>query len=224
VSTPLYNVVVPALSRLQDDPKAFEAYFLRVLNTIFWLTAPAVGVLAACSDQIILLLLGPGWEQTSVLFRIMAISALVQPLHFTMPWALISRGRTRDLLWWGMGTTASLIVCYAIGLRFGVRGVAVGYVVGFVGLGLLWIFFFALPRAGIQRVHVLRAIAAPLLSSTLIFIAAGTVLRLIRVENLVAQIVLAGLPGLAIFIVQALRHGPLAIILSQTRQSEPREP
>jgi PST family polysaccharide transporter len=224
VSTPLYNVVVPALSRLQNDPEAFEAYFLQVLKTIFWLTAPAVGLLAACSDQIILLLLGPGWTETSVLFRIMAISALVQPLHFTMPWALISRGRTRELFWWGMGTTASLVGCYLIGLHFGVRGVAVSYVVGFVGFGLLWVFFFALPRACVQRVRVLRAIAAPLLTSALVFITATAALHFVRVENRVAQIVLAGLPGLAILIVQTIRNRPLAILVSQFRPSEPREP
>lgn len=174
VSTPLHNVVVPALSRLQDHPLHFQRYFTAALNGILWITAPCVALLAACSDELIRIVLGPQWTEASVLFRILAASALVQPLHYMVPWVLVSLGRTDRLLRWGIGSSLMMVIAFLAGLPFGPQGVAVGYFLAFTVLGLPWTIFYGLAGLQLNRRVIFRSMASPLLCSSVMFLVAAS--------------------------------------------------
>lgn len=124
VTAPARSVAVPTFSRLQHDPERMARFYLRLANIIVWITAPIFGFLFVAATPVIVLALGNRWRAAGPVFQILAIFALGQLLYETLTWFLISRGQSQRLL------KLVLIVCpiavgsYAIGLPFGIRGVA----------------------------------------------------------------------------------------------------
>jgi PST family polysaccharide transporter len=55
---PLHTIMIPALSRLQDEPKQYRRFFLQVLSTILLITIPLVTFLFVSADEIINIILG----------------------------------------------------------------------------------------------------------------------------------------------------------------------
>src|SRR5512135_400046 len=75
---PLTRVAYPALSRLQDEPAAFRAYFTKYCTLLSFVTMPIVAFLFASSAHVIRLFLGPRWMGASELFSILAVVSFIQ--------------------------------------------------------------------------------------------------------------------------------------------------
>jgi O-antigen/teichoic acid export membrane protein len=75
---PADSVVVPAFSRVQDDPERFARYFLRSANLMVWITAPLFGFLFVAAEPVIILTLGKKWLEAAPVFQILVIAALGQ--------------------------------------------------------------------------------------------------------------------------------------------------
>ncbi len=124
LSAPATSVAVPAFSRIQDDAERFARYFLRAINLLVWLSAPIFGFLFVTATPVIVLLLGTQWRSAAPVFQILAISALGQLLLEATLWLFISRGQSRQLLRILLIISPWILVSFAIGLPFGIRGVA----------------------------------------------------------------------------------------------------
>jgi len=98
-------------------------------------------LMAVTADQIILIILGPQWVQASTIFRYLSLAAFFLPILYTAGWVWLSMGRTRELFHWSLLTTPSFIASFALGLPWGVEGVALAYAICVTLLtpvGLLW--------------------------------------------------------------------------------------
>jgi O-antigen/teichoic acid export membrane protein len=124
LGSPARSVAVPAFSRTQHEPERLARFYLRTANLIMWITAPIFGFLFVVASPVIVLALGKQWRAAGPVFQILAIFALGQLLYESLIWLFISRGQSRRLL------KLVLIMCpitvsgYAIGLPYGIRGVA----------------------------------------------------------------------------------------------------
>jgi O-antigen/teichoic acid export membrane protein len=127
VNAPMSNVAVPALSRLQNDPIHYRNYFLRALNLVAYVTLPLIIGLSVFSREIIVILLGPQWLQASVIFRILSVSAILQPILNTTGWLFTSLNRTGVLARLGFITSICYAFAFVLGLRWGAPGVATAY-------------------------------------------------------------------------------------------------
>jgi O-antigen/teichoic acid export membrane protein len=127
ISTPISNVAVPALSRLQADPVRYRNYYLKGLNLIAYITVPLVIGLAVYSEEIVFVVLGPQWSQAAKIFRILAISAVLQPIGNTTGWLYTSLNRTSTMARWGIISAPCFVASFAIGLPWGAVGVATSY-------------------------------------------------------------------------------------------------
>ena len=124
LSGPIGMVALPTLSRLHDDPDRLARYYLRLLNLITWLAAPIFGFLFVAAEPVIILVLGRRWLEAAPIFQILAIQALAQLVVITSMWLLSSQGHSARLLKLLLITSPIMVASFAIGLRFGVRGVA----------------------------------------------------------------------------------------------------
>src|SRR5208282_2858590 len=124
LSVPASSVAVPAFSRLQEDPERFARYYLRVVNIIIWISAPIFGFLFVAEEPVIALLLGNQWQEAAPVFQILVISALSQLLLDSTIWLFVSRGQSRELLKLLLVISPIIVGSYAIGLPFGIKGVA----------------------------------------------------------------------------------------------------
>jgi PST family polysaccharide transporter len=162
VNNPLSKVMMPALSRLQEEPARYRHAYLRTLQQVLLLTVPGVVFLIVSADQLVPLLLGAQWAEAAPIFRWLGVSALVQPMNSTMGWLFMSQGRTGDFMRWGAFSAATCLAAFAAGLPWGALGVAAAYSLSelFVRLPALWWF---VTRRGPIALGDLIATALPFL-------------------------------------------------------------
>lgn len=163
---PIGNVISAALARLQSDPVEFARYYLKIITTVNLLTAP-LGIFSLLSaPEIVRVLLGPGWEESGVLLRLMAVSLMLQPLMFSAGWVYRSLGKVKNAFWWGNASWSFILTMYLIGLAWGARGVAAAHSLSL--LVLLWpCLHFAFRGTAIKTAGTLKACIPCFVAATL---------------------------------------------------------
>src|SRR5699024_1017739 len=84
-----------------------------------------LAILAALSDSVVALMLGPGWAGAAPLLRMFAIAGLLSTIAFVGYWVYVTRALGAQLLQYMLVTSALKIVCIVIGSFFSLLGVAV---------------------------------------------------------------------------------------------------
>ena len=159
-NAPIAAVAMPAFSRIQDDPERYARYYLRTINMIMWMSAPLIGFLFVGAEPVIVLTLGDQWRDSAVVFQILAVSALTQPLYNSIGWLFVSRGRTDRLLKLGLFILAAVVCSFVIGLPFGIRGVALSYSLVLLAI-LPWTFQFTFRGTHLTLKRFGRALLCP---------------------------------------------------------------
>lgn len=121
---PVNRVAVPALSRLADDADRYRNAFGQMLRMLLFASLPglAVGVIAA--RPMIGLLFGAKWHLVAPIFSWLCVGSLLTPINTATFWIFLSQGRSRDQKFYGTAAAAINIASYAVGLHWGVIGVA----------------------------------------------------------------------------------------------------
>jgi len=161
---PLTSVAVPALSRIQDDPKRYTSYYTKLILLLSFISMPLIVFLAICSRSIIHLLLGEQWLGASRIFQILAIAAFIQPVWSTVGLVLLSMGQSVRLFKFGVFNSSVVVFSFAVGIRWGANGVASAYAVAnyLILFPSLWYCFRLTP---ISIAAFLKAIARPAIAS-----------------------------------------------------------
>lgn len=120
-------VALSALSKLQDDPPRFRSYFLKGYSLVLALTMPVTIGSALYAEEIILVLLGPGWTEASTILRLLTPTVLVFGLINPLRWLLYSIGLVGRSLKMAVVLAPLVIGAYAAGLSRGPNGVAFAY-------------------------------------------------------------------------------------------------
>lgn len=171
VATPLLSVAVPALSRLQNEPKRYRDYYLKAVKAVAYITMPLVAVMGALSTQIVWLVLGDQWTRAGLIFRFLAFAAFWFPISQSVIWVYLSLGQTRRMTAWFSMACPTTILAIVIGLPWGAEGVAIGYAV--VTCLLVYpLFAFCLKHTPIETRDVFLAICRPVVVSMLIYLGA----------------------------------------------------
>lgn len=127
INTPLSRVMIPILSRLQDEPSRYRRSFLLAFRLIMVAIAPAMAVAMATSDRLVPFLLGNRWAAAGPIFFWLSLSGLIQPIANVAGWLFISSGRARAMMWWGVLSSIVTVASIIVGLRWGAVGVAAAY-------------------------------------------------------------------------------------------------
>ena len=156
-------VAIPALSRLQEDPKRLRTYFLKGYSLILAITIPVTIACALFADDIIYILLGPKWMKAAVIFRLLAPTVLAFALINPFGWLLWSTGKIRRSLNMALVIAPLVIAGYVAGLRYGPGGVAVGYS-AVMTLLIVPMIAWAKHRSPISSRDIWQVVSLPLLS------------------------------------------------------------
>jgi PST family polysaccharide transporter len=125
--TPINAVAFAAMSRLRDEPEQFRAYYRKVSFLLALTSMPLVAFLAVAAEQLLALLLGPRWSGAVPIFQALALAGFIQPVASLRGLVALSSGRSRDYLLLGVINAVVVCIAFALGLRWGPIGVAVGY-------------------------------------------------------------------------------------------------
>lgn len=92
---PLSSTMIPALSRLQDEPLRWRQAYLDALIVVTALGGGLAALLFGGASPIIKLVLGDGWQQTENVFSCLVLALLAATPMNTVSWIYISLGRSR---------------------------------------------------------------------------------------------------------------------------------
>jgi O-antigen/teichoic acid export membrane protein len=163
LSIPAASVAVPAFSRLQDDPERFARYYLRAISLMAWVGTSVLGFLFVAAGPVIVLALGHKWLEAAPVFQILVVGSLGQLLLDSTVWLLISRGQSARLFKLLLIMSPIIVGSYAIGLPFGIKGVALSGSLALVGT-LPWILRVAFRGTALTLGRLGQALLYPVLT------------------------------------------------------------
>lgn len=204
ITGPISSVAIPTLSRLQNDDDRYRQYYYQAINMIAFITMPLVMVTAALSEEIILIVLGKQWINAGVIFKVLAFSALIQPVGSTIGWVYVSLGQTKRMMHWGMISAPVCILSFIIGLPWGGLGVAISYTLFSIFILFVPSLYLAYKYSPISIAGFFNAILCPLLISIVACIAIETVRHVINISDFRLIFFCSSLAGLLAFILGVL--------------------
>lgn len=193
INEPLSTVAIPALSRLADSPERYRQGYLRIMEKIVMVTMPAVMLMLATSDWLVLIILGPQWSETARIFMFMGIAGLFQPVASTGGWLLVSQGRVRDMLRWSLINAPISILSIVAGLPWGVVGVAASFSIGRILIANPLLYWFV-GRTGPVRMGDFYRLLAPFTGASICSLVACIAFRRwVEVANPLVGLVTCGI-------------------------------
>jgi PST family polysaccharide transporter len=131
LTTPLHNVALAALSRLNQDPCRFKRYLVNSLAVIAFVGMAAGADLTLVGKDVVRLVLGPGWEASGRIFTFFGFGIGLMLLNSTVGWIHLSIGRPGRWLRWSLVEFAVTVLLFIIALRWGPEGIAVAWSASF---------------------------------------------------------------------------------------------
>ena len=128
VRDPVASAVLPALSRLQDNPQRWRNAFLEAFGATMLFMSGVTAVLIATAEPLVVLVFGPAWEPAAEVLSLLAISLFGMTVLSGDAWIYLSLGKTRRMFLWNLCVaTPTIIASFIIGLPYGPAGVALSY-------------------------------------------------------------------------------------------------
>jgi O-antigen/teichoic acid export membrane protein len=154
---PLGHVMIPALSRLRDDPDRLRRWYSKLLRMVTFVALPPMCSLAICADDVIYLVAGPQWAKAADILRVLGPVGALHVGTATIDWLMLSQGQARRSLVWEAVRTTIFLVCIVVGLPWGATGVAAGLAAATL---LLFppSFAYAARSTSIRLIDVMRAL------------------------------------------------------------------
>jgi O-antigen/teichoic acid export membrane protein len=126
---PLQRVFSPAFSRIQDQPERIAATWARVARLLAAISVPALGGLVVVAPDFVPLVLGSHWDEAVPVVQILAWVGIVQAVQVINMDILLARGRSRTMFRFAIVVTTAHLIAFAVGLQWGIIGVAVAYAI-----------------------------------------------------------------------------------------------
>ena len=161
---PVDVVAYPTLSALQNDPAKYSTYLRNIVSVLAFAVMPLVTYLAIFSDTLVRVLLGEKWMASALIFRILALAALLWPPASTRHLVLITCGKTMRNFWYSVMSALLLTLAFSIGTFWGPIGVATAYTI----TAYVWILpslWYCLRDTPVSIRGILRAVCVPALCS-----------------------------------------------------------
>lgn len=127
INAPFTAVMLPVLSRLQDQPKRYARFYDSALGAIVFVAMPIVCFLFVDAKPLIQLALGDRWLPTVPLFQALGIAAFIGTFNIAAGWVYASLGHADRQLRWQLFSTAVTLAAFYAGLPWGAFGIATSF-------------------------------------------------------------------------------------------------
>jgi len=129
ISYVLSRVMYPVYSILKENNTEFRRMFVLVTKGISLITFPMMLGLMAVSDLFVIAVLGEKWIKIIPLILVLSPLGLIQSVY--SPAGAIYQAKNKTDVWlkWGIVSGILTVISFIIGLKWGVLGVAISYLV-----------------------------------------------------------------------------------------------
>jgi O-antigen/teichoic acid export membrane protein len=129
ISQVMGRVLFPVFAKVQDDNERFRQAYTKAASTIAVVTFPMMAGVMAVAEPFVGAVLGEKWRPVAALLIILAPVGLMQSVITTVGNIYNAKGRADWLFRWGLFATALSVASFFAGLPWGIRGVAVAYLI-----------------------------------------------------------------------------------------------
>jgi O-antigen/teichoic acid export membrane protein len=158
---PIQDTLFPAYSRWQDDAGRLRSVWLRVLSVVAAVVAPAMLGLVVVAPDFVRVVLGARWHAVGPVLQVLAAVGLVQSLAMLGLRLLQAMDRTSVILRLALLECAVTVPAFALGLRWGIVGVAVCYGIATLPIQAL-LLRLTINALGMSPRDLVRAVAGPM--------------------------------------------------------------
>jgi len=140
LSTGLTIVAVSALSRLRSDWVQYRRYLLSAIGVTAFVGMGLGADLTLVGNDLILVLLGPKWQESGRIFTLFGPGIGIMLLYSTHIWIHLSIGRADRWFRWGLIDLVVTVLFLLVGLRWGAQGIALAWVASYwvIAFPALW--------------------------------------------------------------------------------------
>ena len=198
INNPISKVALPALCSLQGEPEKYCRYYYKAILIITTLGMPVVWFMFACTEPLVLTLLGEQWSGTILIFRCLAPAAAINTFNMAEGWVYQSLASTDRMFRWGVIFTIGNVLVILLSVRGGIVRVAIAYSLYLV-LSKIPSLAYCYHQTPLKVIDLLRTIYRP----TVAAMGAGTIVfgmeyfSLVRVRALLDLGIYAILYGVA---------------------------
>lgn len=211
ISGPMSTVLLPGLSRLQQNASEYAKLFIRAVRIISLTTIPIVVFSFFLARDVVLVLLGRKWLPVAPVFQLLAPAALFGAIAFAPGWLCQSLGRAQRQLHYALVSSVLCVAGFLIGIRWGLLGIAVSYSINMSVL--FWAFVWYASKDSPVKVG---QIVSAFLSAFVPAIIAATAVWLLR--SLLAPAIPAAIALLVLAILFSLVFLLSAILVPSNRE------
>jgi len=129
ISRVLIRVMFPAFSKVKRDNVRFKIGYLKAITFIAMITFPVMMGLLAVSETFVAVFLGDKWLGMTSLLMILAPIGMIQSIVTTVGSIYTTKGTTGLMFKIGGINAVVTVASFAIGLPYGVQGVAIAYAI-----------------------------------------------------------------------------------------------
>jgi O-antigen/teichoic acid export membrane protein len=206
------GVLLPALSRVQDDIPRLQRDYLRAAAGFSLIALPIAAGIAIVAGPLVEVVIGHRWLAAKPVVELLAPTMMILVTTSNIGSIYRATGRTDWLLYWGIGSGLVNVTGYLIGAQWGLTGVVTGFFVSTVIL-VYWAHAIPLRLIGLTVTDFVRS-QAPFLAGVALMAAATLATRLV-LESLAlhAAVVLAAcvVVGVAVYGAVVWRLAPGAL-------------
>jgi PST family polysaccharide transporter len=123
------RVIFPVISRLQHDPPRVARVFLEASQGVSLAVVPLMVTAILAAPLGVPLVFGEAWAPAVVPFQLLAAHAIFFLLVLLTNPVVWAAGKTNWEFWWSIFTTIVAFASFAIGLKWGITGVAAAFLV-----------------------------------------------------------------------------------------------
>ena len=166
VSSVVGRVMMPALASIQDDKPRVKRAYLSAISITGLITFPMMTGLFVVSSHFVLAILGNSWAEAIPILQLFCWVGMIQSIATTTGWIYLSQGKSGLYFTMGIISSAYYALAFAIGIRWGMWGVALSYF--FANLLELFPLWMITGRIiGLTFWEMIKALCPPLVCAAL---------------------------------------------------------
>ncbi len=127
IGFPVSQILFSSLSRLQEDPDRLKRGFLLTTKYVTMIALPMMVGLALVAPLFVEVVFGAKWLPSAPVMSILALAGFLQLMTSLGPSGLQAAGRTDLHMRWSLLAALLYPPAFALGLRWGIVGVAMAY-------------------------------------------------------------------------------------------------
>ncbi len=178
INTLLQSLMLPILSRLNEEGERYRYAYLRVIRQLMLFMTPGVVAVGVTAPVLVPFLIGEQWAPAAPIFAWLTLAALHRPVSMSMDLLFVSQGRMRDYLSWSFFSAATSIAAFVIGLRWGAVGVAAAFALSDVLIRMPALWWWVTRKGPIKMVDLYGAAAPFAAASAVCFVVLSAVQRM----------------------------------------------